>query len=81
MFYCGIDLSARDSHLCVLDEHLSVHLQRKASNDLPLISSLLEQFKPHLKIVVESTFNCTGSSMACKLPALTFASLTLLAFP
>lgn len=57
MFYCGIDLSARDSHLCVVDESLSIHLQQKAPNELPRIASLLEQFKPHLKIVVESTFN------------------------
>jgi transposase len=57
MFYCGIDLSARNSHLCVLDENLSIHLQQKAANELPLIASLLEPFKPHLQIVVESTFN------------------------
>ncbi|HET9530546.1 MAG TPA: IS110 family transposase [Blastocatellia bacterium] len=57
MFYCGIDLSARDSHLCVLDESLSIHLQQKVCNQLDLISSLLLAFKPDLKIVVESTFN------------------------
>lgn len=58
MFYSGIDLSARDSHLCVVDENLSIHLQQKTSNELPRISYLLEPFKPHLKTVVESTFNC-----------------------
>jgi transposase len=57
VFYCGIDLSARDSHLCVLDENLSIHLQQKAANHLPLIAHLLAPFKPDLKIVVESTFN------------------------
>jgi transposase len=57
MFYCGINLSARGSHLCVLDDNLSTLLQRKATNDLPLISSLLDPFKPSLKIVIESTFN------------------------
>ena len=57
MFYCGIDLSARDSHLCVIDESLTIRLQQKAANDLPSIASLLHPFKPHLKIVVESTFN------------------------
>jgi transposase len=57
MFYCGIDLSARDSHLCVIDENLSIHLQQKAANELPRIARLLEPFKPLLKIVVESTFN------------------------
>ena len=57
MFYCGIDLSARDSHLCVVDENLSIHLQQKTPNELPRISNLLEPFKPNLQIVVESTFN------------------------
>ena len=57
MFYCGIDLSARDSHLCVVDENLSIHLQQKTANELPLISNLLEPFKPDLQVVIESTFN------------------------
>lgn len=57
MFYSGIDLSARDSHLCLIDVNLSIHLHQKVANDLPLIAQLLLPFKPHLKIVVESTFN------------------------
>ena len=57
MFYCGIDLSARDSHICVVDENLSIHLQLKSANDLPRIAHLLDPFKPDLKVVVESTFN------------------------
>lgn len=57
MFYCGIDLSARDSHLCVVNDQIKIHLQQKAANDLPRIAGLLEPFKPDLKIVVESTFN------------------------
>jgi transposase len=57
MFYCGIDLSARDSHLCVVDESINIHLQHKVANELPRIASLLDPFKPHLQIVVESTFN------------------------
>lgn len=57
MFYCGIDLGARDSHLCVIDDSLSILLQLKVANELPRISNLLLPFKPHLQIVVESTFN------------------------
>lgn len=57
MFYSGIDLSARDSYLSVVDENLSIHLQLKAPNELPLIARLLDPFKPDLQIVVESTFN------------------------
>ena len=39
MFYCGIDLSATTSHLCVVDESLAIHLQQKVANDLPGIAS------------------------------------------
>jgi transposase len=57
MFYCGIDLSARDSCLCVIDESLSIIVQQKVRNDLSRIINLLEPFKPDIRIVVESTFN------------------------
>jgi len=56
-FYCGIDLSARDSHLCVIDDHQSILLQQKVSNELPRLLDLLTPFRPNLQIVVESTFN------------------------
>ena len=58
MFYSGIDLTARDSHLCVIDENLSIHLQQKAPNDLLLASLIcLSLLSLDLQIVVESTFN------------------------
>ena len=56
-FYCGIDLSARDCHLCVIDEQLKVMVQQKLRNDLPKIVQLLEPYQGNLRIVVESTFN------------------------
>src|SRR2546421_1214257 len=56
-FYCGIDLSARDCHVCVIDEQLKVMVQQKLRNELPKIVQLLEPYKANLKTVVESTFN------------------------
>src|SRR3989441_5383691 len=56
-FYCGIDLSARDCHVCVIDEQLKVMVQQKLRNELPKVCQLLEPYKANLKIVVESTFN------------------------
>ena len=56
-FYCGIDLSARDCHLCVIDEQMQVVLRVKLGNDLKQICSLLGPYKANLKIVVESSFN------------------------
>jgi transposase len=56
-FYCRIDLSARDCHLCVIDEQLKVVLQLKLRNDIKQICQLLGPYRANLKIVVESTFN------------------------
>jgi transposase len=56
-FYCGIDLSARDCHVCVINEQLQVQVQQKMRNELPKICRLLEPYQANLKIVVESTFN------------------------
>lgn len=57
MFYCGIDLSATASYLCVVDDQLTIYLQQKVRNELPRLTHLLLPFKPDLQIVVESTFN------------------------
>ena len=56
-FYCGIDLSARDCHVCVIDEQLKIMLQQKLRNDLTKVCQLLAPYKANLKIVIESTFN------------------------
>jgi len=56
-FYCGIDLSARDCHVCVIDEQLKIVVQQKLRNELAKICQLLGPYKANLKIVVESTFN------------------------
>jgi transposase len=56
-FYCGIDLSARDCHVCVIDQQLKIVVQQKLRNELAKICQLLEPYKAKLKIVVESTFN------------------------
>lgn len=56
-FYCGLDLSARTSQVCVVDEDLKVCVQEKVRNDLERILDLLEPYKEALKSVVESTFN------------------------
>jgi transposase len=57
MFYWGIVLSATSSHLCVVDENLSIQLQQKTANELPRIVALLDTFKSNLQVVLESTFN------------------------
>jgi len=56
-FYCGIDLSARDCHVCVIDVRLKIVVQQKMRNELKKVIKLLEPYKANLKIVVESTFN------------------------
>ncbi len=56
-FYCGIDLGARESHICVINKRVKKVLEFKAQNNLEGIKQLLEPYKASLEIVVESTFN------------------------
>lgn len=56
-FYCGLDLGARYCQVCVIDDDLKIHVQRKVTNDLSQIIHLIEPFKEDLQIVIESTFN------------------------
>jgi hypothetical protein len=43
-FYCGMDLSARECQVCVLDEELSLLVQQKVRHELPGILRLIEPF-------------------------------------
>ena len=56
-FYCGIDLGARESQICVIDKRVKKVLELKTRNNLEHIKQLLEPYKKNLEIVVESTFN------------------------
>lgn len=56
-FYCGIDLGARDSQICVINKRVKKVLELKTANKLEQIKQLLEPYKKDLQIVVESTFN------------------------
>ena len=55
-FYCGIDLSARTSQVCVIDEDISVLVRRKVPNELYRITDLIKPYKHNIKTIVESTF-------------------------
>lgn len=56
-FYCGLDLGARRTQVCVIDEEQETVVQQKVSNDLSRITGILGRYQPELEIVVESTFN------------------------
>jgi transposase len=56
-FYCGIDLGARESQICVINKRVKKVLEVKLRNNLERIEQVLEPYKAKLEIVVESTFN------------------------
>jgi transposase len=56
-YYCGIDLGARESQICVINKRVKKVLEVKTGNKLTRIKELLEPYKAELEIVVESTFN------------------------
>jgi len=56
-FYCGIDLGARKSHGCLIDEDDHKMLDMKMDNNLGVIEAALRPYKCSLEVVVESTIN------------------------
>ena len=56
-FYCGIDLHARDSFVCVIDDKDQIHFKGKIENQLGLFLYHLNSFSPRPSVVVESTLN------------------------
>lgn len=55
--YCGIDLGARRSHVCVVDERGAIRLERGVDNELTSMAALFGSFGGTMHVVVESTFN------------------------
>lgn len=56
-FYCGIDLHAKSSQICVIDEEGKKVGEANLKNDLSLILEFLKPFDNDLHIVIESTIN------------------------
>ena len=56
-FYCGMDLGARKTHVCLIDENDRKLLDKKMDNDLSAIEAALRPYKSSLETVVESTIN------------------------
>jgi transposase len=55
--YCGIDLHAKQSCLCIIGEKDKVHLREKVANDLEAIVSMPGAFCPRPAVAVEATLN------------------------
>jgi len=56
-YYCGIDLHATNSVLCIIDDKEKVHLRGKAPNCIFTITEMLNRFSPKPEIVIEATLN------------------------
>jgi transposase len=56
-FYCGIDLGARKTHVCLIDENDHKLLDMKMYNAFEVIEAELRPYKSSLEVVVESTIN------------------------
>ena len=55
-YFCGIDLGAKRSQVCIIDNDQKVLVNRKVANDIEVIHRLI---RPHGRVptVIESTFN------------------------
>jgi len=56
-FYCGIDLHARNSQLCVVDDDGHKCAEGRISNDLVAILDFLAPYGSDVSIAIESTLN------------------------
>ena len=56
-FYCGIDLHARDSFICIIDDKDKIHFDGKIQNQIEQFLFHLNSFSPRPSVVVESTLN------------------------
>jgi transposase len=56
-FYCGIDLHAKKSQLCIIDEDGKKVKEGNLSNDLSLILEFLDPFGKDVHIAIECTIN------------------------
>lgn len=56
-FYCGIDLHAKKSQVCIIDEDGKKVKEENLSNDLSLICQFLKPFGRDVHIVIEATIN------------------------
>jgi len=55
-YFCGIDLGAKRSQVCIIDENQKVLVNRKVANDIEVIYSLIRPYG-QVPTVIESTFN------------------------
>lgn len=57
VYFAGIDLAARSSQVCVIDDDQQVLVNRKIPNDLTALDEVLEPYRGDLRTVVEASFN------------------------
>lgn len=56
-YYCGIDLHATNSVICVIDDQEEIHFRGKVPNCIFEITEKLNVFSPKPEVVVEATLN------------------------
>lgn len=57
-FYCGVDLHAKTSYLCLIDKDKKILMHREIKNiHTDLLLKILEPYKHDLVVAAESTFN------------------------
>lgn len=56
-FYSGIDLHARESVICIIDDKDTIHFRDTLSNHLEYFLSTLNRFTPRPAVAVEATLN------------------------
>ena len=56
-FYCGIDLHAKKSQMCIIDRDGKKVKEENLDNDLTVILQFLKPYRKDVHIAIESTIN------------------------
>jgi transposase len=56
-FYCGVDMHAKTSYICILNQAGTIQLRRNIPNNFQMFKYFVKPYLPDLAIGVESTYN------------------------
>lgn len=65
-YYCGADLHARTTYVCVMDNDGQILLRRNLPNNFEKFKQIVTPFLPDLAVGAESTFSYYWLADGCK---------------
>ncbi len=64
-YYCGIDLHAKNSYICIMNKNGRILIHREIESDMEILLKILNKYKGKIAVCCESTFNWYWLSDGC----------------